>query len=115
MITEWPYWWCCLKPSWRDMFNYMGTFSALPDPMVFRWAYDANFEALIAPKSSWLYDWFNTSFEITFAEVDIPLIGLTEMALWPLTDYASFILWQGDPGYACPDPCPYTTGYFALP
>jgi len=114
MIPTWRWFWCCLKPSWRDFFNFMGSWSALPDPIVARASYDTNFEALIAPKTSWLYDWFNSSFSVTFAFVDTPF-GEIEMAVWDLSSYISFQLWLTDPDYSCTDPCPYTTGYFALP
>ena len=104
-----------MNPGWRDMLNYMGTLSPSPDVMAFRSVYDANFEAFIAPKSCHLYDYFNSSFEVHFATVDLPIIGETEMAIWALSAWAQFKLWQDEDGYECPDPCPYNSGPFALP
>lgn len=97
------------------MFNFMGSLTPTPDVMAFRTVYDGNFEAFIAPKTSWLYDYFNTSFEVAFATVDLPIIGETEMAIWDLSSWLQFQLWTGEDGYSCPDPCPYTSEPFALP
>ena len=97
------------------MFNYMGSLSPSPDVMSFRTVYDANFEAFIAPKTSWLYDWFNSSFEVRFATISIPVLGDTEMMIWDTLTWLQFQLWLTDPGYACPVPCPYTSDPFELP
>lgn len=115
MVTEWPLWWCCLRPGWRDMFNWMGDLAPIPDVAVLRATYDAQFEANIAPKESWLYDYFNTSFNVHFAEVDVPPIGVVEAAVWELTTWLQFNLFRDTDEYACTDPCPYTSPPFNLP
>lgn len=115
MVTEWPFWWCCLSDGWRDMFNFLGSLTPTPDVMAFRTVYDSNFESFIAPTDSWLYDYFNTSFEVHFATVDIPGLGDTEMAIWGTTTWLQFQLWTAEDGYTCPDPCPYTSPPFNLP
>jgi len=97
------------------MLNFMGDMLALPDPIVARSTYDAAFETNIAPLDSWLYDYFNTTFEITFADVEILPGVFQESALWPLTNYLWFNLFRGSEEYTCPHVCPLTKGVFALP
>jgi len=115
MLIAWELWWCCLKPGWRDMFNWMGTLSPSPDVMAFRSVYDEYFEAYIAPKDCHLYPYFNQSFGVYFATIDIPILGETEMAIWELLNWVSFKGWQDEDGYLCVAPCPYTSGPFVLP
>lgn len=98
------------------MFNHMGDMAVFPDPLVARTTYDDWFEEFIGPKDSWLYDYFNQSWDITFQEVDIPIIGPTEAAVWTLTMWGKFNLFRdSSPVYSCPSPCPYSSGPFTLP
>lgn len=97
------------------MLNFMGDMLAIPDPVVLRATYDAAFAANIAPVDSWLYDYFNTSFDVTFGEVEIIPGVFEEAAIWTLTMYISFNLFRGGDSWGCPRVCPLTTGVFALP
>lgn len=115
MVPEWGEWWCCLKPSWRTMFNFMGGWLALPDPVVAWDTYVSYFEANIAPQESWLFDYFNTSFEVTHTTVTLPGGIELDAAVWTLTQYLSFQLFVGTETYGCSEPCRLTFGIFAVP
>jgi len=115
VIPAWADWWCCLSTKWQLMFEWMGTFSPPVGPYYLKDFYDDQFAFFIGPTSSWLYDWFNTSFEVTFGTIEIEPGIEVEVAIWNPLFYASFQLWKLNPAHGCPEPCPYTSGYFALP
>jgi hypothetical protein len=97
------------------MFDFMGTFAPPAGPYYLRDFYDFQFGAFIGPKNSWLYDWFNTSFVVTFGTIEIEPGVEIEAAFWDVANYLSFQLWKLNPGHACPVPCKYTEPPFALP
>jgi len=97
------------------MLNFLGNLTPIPDVAVLRSSYDSAFAANIAPTDSWLYDYFNTSFEVTFGEVDIPPFGTVSAAVWSLSMWTSFQLFKDEDGYSCPNPCPFSSGPFTLP
>jgi hypothetical protein len=114
MIDFSPFW-CCLGENEQAMLNFMGTWLALPDPVVYKATYDAVWEGLFDAVGSPWYDTWADIWGITFTEVEIIPGFLAPAAVWMIDGYLSFGLWQLDPGYACPDPCRYTTGAFSLP
>lgn len=115
MIPDWSLWWCCLSDGWRNMFIFMGIFAPPAGPWQEKHAYDLFFSLNIASTDSWLYEWFNTNFGVTFGEIEIEPGVTIEVAFWDLPIYLSFQLWKLDPGFSCPLPCPYTSGPFELP
>jgi hypothetical protein len=115
MVTEWPSWWCCLHYQWRYMFNWMGDWTPTPFPQVFKSVYDAQFATLIAPTDSWLYDWFNAQFEVSFPTVSFPIIGDIVTAEWELASWGQYHIFKATDEWACPKLCRYSTGNFALP
>lgn len=114
MTPEWELWWCCLSDGWRSMFNLLGILAPPALNYYLREAYDLFFTLNIAPTDSWLYDYFNDSFGITFAELEIEPGVTINVAYWDILNYASFQIWRFDPKYECPTPCPFTSPPFAL-
>jgi hypothetical protein len=97
------------------MFDWMGTFAPPAGPYYLAAFYDLQFGAFIGPKNSWLYDWFNTAFGVTFGEIEIEPGVTIEVAFWDVANYLSFQLWHLNAGHACPVPCRYSSPPFVLP
>lgn len=108
------FWWCCLKPSWRDMFNWIYDNMEPPFYAVFPSVYDAAFETYIDSIASWLYDWFNSTFELILTTIEVGGIEV-EVRAWNSSQYLDFGIFKGTVEYDCPKPCPFSTGPFSLP
>ena len=107
--------WCCLGEKEQAMLNFMGDWLALPDPVVSLATYDSTWESLFdAAGSQWYVCWADI-WGITFGEVEIIPLLPEPAAIWTIDGYLSFNLWRLDPGYSCPKPCRYTSGWAALP
>lgn len=114
MIDFEPFW-CCLGENEQAMLNFMGSWLALPDPVVSIVTYDTMWESLFDEAHSEWYDLWAAIWEITFQEVEIVPGVFVDAAVWTLEGYLSFALFVGSEAYSCPKPCPLSSGAFALP
>jgi hypothetical protein len=115
MFGDFPLTWNCLTIGFQAMLNFMGGIIALPDPVVSKATYDAAWTVNVGDTETELYFYFATTFDITFAEVEILPGIFAEAAIWSLTMYTHFILFQGTDEYLDPEPCRYSTGIFQTP
>lgn len=97
------------------MLNFMGDWLAFPDPVVALATYDDTWESLFDEVGSEWYELWAAIWGITFGEVEIVPLVPEPAAIWTIDGYLSFNVWRLDAGYACPKPCRYTSGIFALP
>jgi len=97
------------------MFNQLGLLAPPAGPFQLKSAYDFFFGIYIASTDSWLYDWFNDQFGITFEEIEIEPGVTVEVAFYDLLNYVSFQAFKLTDDYTCPLPCPFTTDPFELP
>jgi len=99
----------------RSQFGTLGAVPPFPIPTLSRAAYDIAFGLNICAPYGVIYDWFNTTFSVTFAIVEVTPGFFVECAIWDTLVYLDFTAFSLTGYFTCPDGCEFTNPPFNFP